>query len=222
MRVVGTTKSQVVIRRPTHAKPHPRTRVVEEEDRNPSASSSSSIIPPISEQDTGLPTDELTRIRVLLRPPPIPGGDDWGIPHEPTGPCDPDIEVSRTPFQSAQERLNSAAGEAGTVPCPEARLAESQALQRLTHVQSVIPQSASLHEARRVCRRRRTNDEFPKGALGPARREGRVVCGSNRCVAHGIILVPQFLMSTRPTVVTLEYPTMCQPASCSRVPEASL
>ena len=45
-------------------------------------------------QDTGLlPTDEMTRIRALLRPPPIPGVDDWGIPPEPTGACDPEIEV---------------------------------------------------------------------------------------------------------------------------------
>lgn len=39
------------------------------------------------------PQDELTRIRALLRPPPIPGADDWGIPPEPTGACDPEIEV---------------------------------------------------------------------------------------------------------------------------------
>ena len=37
--------------------------------------------------------DELGRIRALLRPPPIHGVRDWGIPPEPEGECDPGIEV---------------------------------------------------------------------------------------------------------------------------------
>ena len=40
------------------------------------------------------PPDELARIRLLLRPPQIPGLDDWGIPPESTAPCDPVIEAS--------------------------------------------------------------------------------------------------------------------------------
>ena len=37
--------------------------------------------------------DDLGRIRALLRPPPIHGVRDWGIPPEPEGECDPGIEV---------------------------------------------------------------------------------------------------------------------------------
>ena len=37
--------------------------------------------------------DDLARIRALLRPPPIHGVRDWGIPPEPEGECDPGIEV---------------------------------------------------------------------------------------------------------------------------------
>lgn len=40
------------------------------------------------------PVDEITRIRQLLRPPPIPGLKDWGIPPETQQPCDPAIAVS--------------------------------------------------------------------------------------------------------------------------------
>ena len=90
----GMTKPPVVIRRPVHAKPHPRARITEDEEQAPSTSASSSTAVPVApDQDTGLPTDELTRIRALLRPPPIPGVEDRGIPREPTGRCDPDVEV---------------------------------------------------------------------------------------------------------------------------------
>ena len=37
--------------------------------------------------------DEIAAIRALLRPPSIPGVEDWGIPPAPSGPCDPDLEV---------------------------------------------------------------------------------------------------------------------------------
>ncbi|KAF9225769.1 HCNGP-domain-containing protein, partial [Gyrodon lividus] len=43
---------------------------------------------PSSSQD-----NELARIRELLRPPPILGVLDWGIPAESTAPCDPVIEA---------------------------------------------------------------------------------------------------------------------------------
>lgn len=39
------------------------------------------------------PQDELSRLRALLHPPPIPGVEDWGIPPQSTEPCDPAIEV---------------------------------------------------------------------------------------------------------------------------------
>ncbi|KAI5118563.1 hypothetical protein M0805_005854 [Coniferiporia weirii] len=42
--------------------------------------------------------DELTRICSLLRPPPISGAQDWGIPPEPEGACDPDLEAKLAQF----------------------------------------------------------------------------------------------------------------------------
>lgn len=46
------------------------------------------------------PQDELSRIRGLLRPPPIPERVDWGIPPESTEPCDPAIEAKLAQFQT--------------------------------------------------------------------------------------------------------------------------
>ncbi|OSC96582.1 HCNGP-domain-containing protein, partial [Trametes coccinea BRFM310] len=43
-------------------------------------------------------SDELARIRQLLRPPPIPGVVDWGIPPEPDAPCDEAIKAKITQF----------------------------------------------------------------------------------------------------------------------------
>lgn len=47
--------------------------------------------------DTEEPEDELTGIRTLLRPPPIPGVADWGIPPASSQPCDIELEVCQAP-----------------------------------------------------------------------------------------------------------------------------
>lgn len=73
-------------------------------DDEPGPSTVSSMPDTIPEetlpQDNGFPVDELTRIRALLRPPPIPGVDDWGIPPEPSGQCDADIEAKLAQFHT--------------------------------------------------------------------------------------------------------------------------
>jgi hypothetical protein len=38
--------------------------------------------------------DELALVRMRLRPPPIPGVTDWGIPPAPEGKTNPEVEVS--------------------------------------------------------------------------------------------------------------------------------
>lgn len=43
---------------------------------------------------------ELTRIRKLLRPPPIAGISDWGIPQETEEECDANLEV-RTVYSAS-------------------------------------------------------------------------------------------------------------------------
>jgi len=56
--------------------------------------SSSSSHPGPSEE----PQDELSRIRALLRPPPIPGVEDWGIPPETTDKCETALQTQFTRF----------------------------------------------------------------------------------------------------------------------------
>lgn len=97
-------KSQVIIRRPATIKGHPRAHISDditeepqvlfegqgsETSNGPTAARSSSSRLDTSEE----PPDELQCIRSLLKPPPIPGVDNWGIPLESTDPGDPAIEV---------------------------------------------------------------------------------------------------------------------------------
>ncbi|KAI0720845.1 HCNGP-like protein-domain-containing protein [Cerioporus squamosus] len=94
-------KPAVIIRRHPPAKPHPRARIPD--DINESGPSTPTQFQP--PEDTTLPigpredpTDELARTRRLLRPPPIPGVQDWGIPPEPTDPCDENIKAKIATF----------------------------------------------------------------------------------------------------------------------------
>lgn len=95
-------KSQVIIRRPQNIKIHPRAHNAEDDAlaaSNAQASGSSmtldeSVVPTFHQGTASDdPPDEMARIRTLLRPPPIPGVEDWGIPPPSTEPCDPTIEV---------------------------------------------------------------------------------------------------------------------------------
>jgi hypothetical protein len=64
------------------------------------------------------PQDELSRIRALLRPPPIPGVDDWGIPPESNEPVDPAIAVSLFRFLIlVSHNFLLCADQGGSVPC---------------------------------------------------------------------------------------------------------
>lgn len=93
-------KSQVVIRRPPQVKPHPRAHVPDDETRDsiveaPSSSTTLDESTLASTHDIAMDDtpDELTRIRTLLRPPPILGMEDWGILPPSSEQCDPAIEV---------------------------------------------------------------------------------------------------------------------------------
>ncbi|KDR80402.1 hypothetical protein GALMADRAFT_154027 [Galerina marginata CBS 339.88] len=106
-------KSQVIIKRPAinHKNHHPRAHISDDLLRNdtdndnlqaaePShsgspmdVSSSSNRLGPSEE-----PQDELSRIRALIRPPPIPGVEDWGIPPETTEKCGPALQTQFTRF----------------------------------------------------------------------------------------------------------------------------
>ena len=105
-----TGKSQIIIKRPNNThKNHPRAPLSEQVKGSSSSSehqirhtsshraSSDGQIPSEQTLDLDLPPgpaeDDLDRIRTLLRPPPIPGLIDWGIPGPSTAPCDPAIKV---------------------------------------------------------------------------------------------------------------------------------
>lgn len=58
------------------------------------------------DQDRPAPSDELIRIRQLLRPPEIVGTADWGIPPASTEPCDPAIETKLAQFHALKRDPN--------------------------------------------------------------------------------------------------------------------
>jgi hypothetical protein len=50
-----------------------------------------------------LSSNELIKIRDLLRPPPVPDVPDWGIPAASTEPCDPTIEAKLAQFHTLKK-----------------------------------------------------------------------------------------------------------------------
>ncbi|KAI0254627.1 HCNGP-like protein-domain-containing protein [Lactifluus subvellereus] len=97
----ANSKSQIIIRRPIHSKPHPRSRL--NEDAEPPSSSAtpaetSGSSTSSDDRSGDLSSNELMRIRDLLRPPPISGAPDWGIPPASVEPCDPAIEAKLAQF----------------------------------------------------------------------------------------------------------------------------
>ncbi|KJA21421.1 hypothetical protein HYPSUDRAFT_731842 [Hypholoma sublateritium FD-334 SS-4] len=53
------------------------------------------------------PQDELSRMRTLLQPPPIPDVVDWGIPEECTAACDPALQAKLAQFSALKhDRTN--------------------------------------------------------------------------------------------------------------------
>ncbi|KAK0473714.1 HCNGP-like protein-domain-containing protein [Armillaria novae-zelandiae] len=103
------TKSQIIIKRPVmQRKSHPRahlsediiepatTPVIHEPSSNTSQEASSS-------QTTHDPENDVSLVRNILRPPPLAGLDDWGIPHEPSDSCDPAIETKLAQFHALKD-----------------------------------------------------------------------------------------------------------------------
>ncbi|KAG6900065.1 hypothetical protein C0995_004387 [Termitomyces sp. Mi166 len=98
-------KSQVIIRRSAAAHnknqsrvhlepPSPKTGV---EDTTTDGGDTQAYTPPRTPEPV---TDELTRIRALLVPPPIPGVNDWGIPPASLDPPDPAISTKLAQFHA--------------------------------------------------------------------------------------------------------------------------
>ena len=107
-----SSKSHVIIRRTNHPKPYTRAHISDVIEESPapmnslsepsafSGSSTQSFPSNDEAQHVVQASDELSRIRELLRPPPILGIADWGIPAPSAEPCDPAIKV-RVFFQLA-------------------------------------------------------------------------------------------------------------------------
>ncbi|KAJ6487625.1 HCNGP-like protein-domain-containing protein [Mycena sanguinolenta] len=100
-------ESQVIIRRPVaQHKSHPRAVIADEVlqapskkvEASPSTSVTGSENAVASSSSLPDPEDEMTRIRALLKPAPIPGVEDWGIPPPSTEPCDPALQTKLAQF----------------------------------------------------------------------------------------------------------------------------
>ncbi|KAJ7837291.1 HCNGP-domain-containing protein [Mycena leptocephala] len=100
------SKSQIIIRRPaTQLKSHPRAVIADEileapPKRNEPQASTSGTQNAVASSSHAEPQDELARIRELLKPAPIPGVDDWGIPPASTEPCDPALQTKLAQFHA--------------------------------------------------------------------------------------------------------------------------
>lgn len=94
----------MIIRKPAKAKNHQRTQPADEIVAE--ASPQQGSVPPETAAGPSQPSatpelsDELSRIRELLQPPPIPGVADWGIPPASTEPCDPALETKLAQFHT--------------------------------------------------------------------------------------------------------------------------
>lgn len=125
-------KSQVVIRRPPQTKSRPRAHISDDISEEPlpstNAQASCSSVPandgihsPGQDAEMKDTQDELASIRSLLRPPPIPGLDDWGIPPPSAEPCDATIEASSIFMEFVPSLTfvgNMYVGQAGSIQRP--------------------------------------------------------------------------------------------------------
>ena len=124
------SKARVLIKGPPPLKSHPRAHVSgdmadkppidAEGTSGPSGESTSAGQPSRSEE----PLDEITQIRALLKPPLIPGVENWGVPPESSEACDPAIQVRIKTAASAKKKI------AETSSTPKTKLAKFHDLKR--------------------------------------------------------------------------------------------
>jgi hypothetical protein len=97
-------KSQVIIKRPKIQRPKGHVSIgITQAESLPITPAEASASKTAVEISTTNETDDLNveRIRAFLRPPPIPGVDDWGIPPAVTpeeSMCDPAVEAKLNQF----------------------------------------------------------------------------------------------------------------------------
>lgn len=89
-------------------KNHPKARISDhigldvptQSEKESSTSPTPVETPSSSQPESEELQDEMSRIRALLRPPPIPGVEQWGIPTEPSTPPDPALVTKLAQFQA--------------------------------------------------------------------------------------------------------------------------
>jgi hypothetical protein len=94
-------KSQVIIRRTAPHRNHPRAHVSDDiadnvenlESFSPASAPEASLKTEEEELGSAEENDEISHLRQILAPPPIPGVIDWGVPPVASSPCDPAIQV---------------------------------------------------------------------------------------------------------------------------------
>ncbi|KAG1843127.1 HCNGP-like protein-domain-containing protein [Suillus subalutaceus] len=104
-------KSQVIIRRPAQQRGHPRAHVSDEivggseSLRAFSPASVPDAFPNTEHVETRSPeeADEISHLRQLLRPLPIPGFTDWGISPASLSPHDPTIQAKLAQFHTLKQ-----------------------------------------------------------------------------------------------------------------------
>lgn len=146
--------------------------------------------------------DELSQIRAMLFPPTLDGVANWGILPPPDVEPNPELQVINSLKTRWSLRLTRRlAGEARAISAAEARSGASAALQRRADGEPDFSEPASLREARRARRRRRTRHQLLSRALGSGRRPPRVVLRSDRCVVSPR---PQLVLthSPRPSIIS--------------------
>ncbi|KZT19950.1 HCNGP-domain-containing protein [Neolentinus lepideus HHB14362 ss-1] len=96
----ASQETQVLIHRHGHPQSHAEAHVDKLDTPQSSGSSMDVESPtePSSVADELNEADELSRIRELLRPPPMPGVANWGIPTESTERCDPTVDAKVAQF----------------------------------------------------------------------------------------------------------------------------
>jgi len=109
-------KSQVIIKKPTISHKNLRTytsdQLVANDASEADGSSRDGTAMDVSPEKTrpspsAEPQDELSRMRTLLQPPPIPDVVDWGIPEECTSACDPALQAKLAQFSALKhDRIN--------------------------------------------------------------------------------------------------------------------
>jgi len=101
-------KSQVIIRRTAPHRNNARAHVSDDitdsvenlQSFSPASAPEASLKTEEEELGSAEETDEISRLRQILTPPPMPGVIDWDVPPAASSPCDPAIQTKLAQFHA--------------------------------------------------------------------------------------------------------------------------